>query len=83
MDEHTERGRGRPPLGTRRRQRINIMIDADVLDELERRIPINQRSQHIEQLIRHDFGLPIVTNGAKVPDYCDQDIPLVIDGADW
>lgn len=56
MQEQTTRSAGRPPK-TDRKQRINVTLSPDTLQELEERVPLKQRSALIEKLIRRELGL--------------------------
>jgi metal-responsive CopG/Arc/MetJ family transcriptional regulator len=59
MERHLEqekRGPGRP-LYPGRKQRINVTLSPDTLQELEDKVPLKQRSALIEKLIRRELGL--------------------------
>lgn len=43
---------------TERKQRINVMVTQETLEELEKQVPGYQRSEYIEHAVRERLGLP-------------------------
>lgn len=48
-----------------RKQRINVMFEADTVEELVKQIPEKQRSDFIEQQVRKGLGMPEAETGQK------------------
>ncbi len=48
-----------------RKQRLNVMFEADTVEELEKQVPEKQRSGFIEQQVRLGLGMPLASPEQK------------------